>query len=176
LGLVASLALPRGNLTGVSLLFVELAPKRLEPVAELVPKAKIMALLVNPSAEQTIREIHKAAYAKGVQLYTLEAATEGGIDAAFATLTELHAGALVVGSDPYFDGLEEHLPALAARHAVPAIYPWREAGAAGGLISYGPASPLSFARLAFMSGRSSRAHVRPICGRAAYKIRLVDQP
>jgi putative ABC transport system substrate-binding protein len=140
LGLAASLARPGGNLTGVSLLFVELAPKRLELLSELVPKAKVMALLVNPNnpnAEQTIREMHEAARAKGVQLHTLKAASEGEIDTAFETLTELHAGALVVGSDPYFDGLKEHLVALAARHAVPAIYPWREAGAAGGLISYG---------------------------------------
>ena len=140
LGLVASLARPGGNLTGVSLLFVELAPKRLELLSELVPKAKVMALLVNPNnpdTEQTIREMHEAARTKGFQLHTLKAATESGIDTAFATLAELHAGALVVGSDPYFDGLKEHLVALAARHAVPAIYPWREAGAAGGLISYG---------------------------------------
>jgi putative ABC transport system substrate-binding protein len=140
LGLVASLARPGGNLTGVSLLFVELAPKRLELLSELVPKAKVMALLVNPNnpnTEQTIREMYEAARTKGVQLHTLKAATERGIDTAFTTLAELHADALVVGSDPYFDGLKEHLVTLAARHAVPAIYPWREAGAAGGLISYG---------------------------------------
>jgi ABC-type uncharacterized transport system substrate-binding protein len=140
LGLVASLARPGGNLTGVSLLFVELAPKRLELLSELVPKAEVVALLVNPNnpnAEQTIREMHEAARAKGVQLHTLKAATEDEIGTAFVTLTELHASALVVGSDPYFDGLKEHLVALAARHSVPAIYPWREAGAAGGLISYG---------------------------------------
>jgi putative ABC transport system substrate-binding protein len=140
LGLVASLARPGGNLTGLSLLFVELAPKRLELLAELFPKARVMALLVNPNnpnAEQTIREMHEAARAKGVQLHALKAETEGGIDTAFTTLAELHADALVVGSDPFFFGLKEHLVALAARNAVPAIYPWRETGAAGGLISYG---------------------------------------
>jgi putative ABC transport system substrate-binding protein len=140
LGLVESIARPGGNLTGVSLLFVELAPKRLDLLSELVPNAKVMALLVNPNnpnAEQTVREMHEAARAKGVQLHTLKAATESQIEPAFEALTELHAGALVVGSDPFFDGLKEHLVALAARHAVPAIYPWREAGAAGGLISYG---------------------------------------
>src|SRR6516225_2689807 len=79
-----------------------------------------------PSLEERLG-IHEAARANGVQLHTLKAATEGEIDTAFATLNELHAGALVVGSDPYFDGLKEHLVALAARHAVPAIYPWREA-------------------------------------------------
>jgi putative ABC transport system substrate-binding protein len=140
LGLVASLARPGGNLTGVSLLFVELAPKRLELLSELVPKAKVIGLLVNPNnpnTDQTIREMHEAARAKGLELHTLKAETESGIDTAFATLTELHAEALVVGSDPDFYGLKEHLVALAARHAVPAIYPWRETGAAGGLISYG---------------------------------------
>ena len=140
LGLVASLARPGGNLTGVSLLFVELAPKRLELLSELVPKAKVMALLVNPNnpnAEQTIREMQEAARTKGVQLHALKAATKSEIDTAFSILTKLHAGAVVVGSDPYFDGLKEHLVALAARHAVPAIYPWREAGTVGGLISYG---------------------------------------
>jgi putative ABC transport system substrate-binding protein len=103
LGLIASLARPGGNLTGLSLLFVELAPKRLELLSELVPKAKVMALLVNPNnpnAEQTIREMHEAARAKGVQLHTLKAATEREIDTAFSTLTELFAGAVVVGSDP----------------------------------------------------------------------------
>ena len=103
LGLVESIARPGGNLTGVSLLFVELAPKRLDLLSELVPNAKVMALLVNPNnpnAEQTVREMHEAARAKGVQLHTLKAATEREIDTAFSTLTELFAGAVVVGSDP----------------------------------------------------------------------------
>ena len=96
------------------MLFVELAPKRLELLSELVPKAKVMALLVNPNnpnAEQTIREMHEAARAKGVQLHTLKAAAESEIYTAFATLMELHAAALIVGSDPYFDGLKEQLVA-----------------------------------------------------------------
>lgn len=103
LGLVESLARPGGNLTGVSLLFVELAPKRLELLSELVPEAKVMALLVNPNnpnAEQTIREMHEAARAKAVQLHTLKAGTESEIEPAFEALIGLRAGALVVGSDP----------------------------------------------------------------------------
>jgi putative ABC transport system substrate-binding protein len=139
-GLVASLARPGGNLTGVSFLFVELHLKRLELLSELVPQARAIALLVNPNfsgAERTIRDVQEAARAKGVQLPILKADTEGEIDAAFATLGQLHAGALLVGSDPFFDSRREQLVALAARHAIPAIYAERDFAAAGGLISYG---------------------------------------
>jgi len=140
LGVVASLARPGGNLTGVSLLGSELTPKRIEIISELVPRAKVIALLVNPNneaARQTMQKGQEAARAKQVQLHILQASSEGGIDTAFATLVELHAGALVVGGDPLFDTRGELLVALAARYAVPAIYPAREFVAAGGLISYG---------------------------------------
>ena len=140
LGVVASLARPGGNLTGVSLLGSELTPKRIEIISELVPRAKVIALLVNPNneaARQTMQKGQEAARAKQVQLHILQASSEGEIDTAFATLVELHAGALLVGGDPLFDTRGELLVALAARHAVPAIYPAREFVAAGGLISYG---------------------------------------
>ena len=139
-GLVASLARPGGNLTGVSFLTVELMPKRLELLSELVPHARVIALLVNPNisaAERIIRDMQEAARAKGVQLPILEAANESEIDAAFASLVQLQAGALVVGTDPFFFSQREQLVALAARHAVPAIYEWRENVASGGLVSYG---------------------------------------
>ncbi len=139
-GLVASLARPSGNLTGVSFLTVELMPKRLELLSELVPHARVIALLVNPNisaAERIIRDMQEAARAKGVQLPILEAANESEIDAAFASLVQLQAGALVVGTDPFFFSQREQLVALAARHAVPAIYEWRENVASGGLVSYG---------------------------------------
>jgi putative ABC transport system substrate-binding protein len=138
-GLVASLARPGGNLTGVS--SYELTPKRVEMLAELVPRAKVVALLVNPSnaiAEPMIRNAQEAARAKGLELQILKASTESEIDAAFATLVALHAGALVLPSDTFFNSRLDQLVALAARHAVPAIYDWREYAAAGGLISYGP--------------------------------------
>jgi putative ABC transport system substrate-binding protein len=137
-GLVASLARPGGNLTGVSSL--ELTPKRVEMLSELVPRAKVVALLVKPSnaiAEPMIRNVQEAACAKGLQLQILKASTESEIDAAFTTLVELHAGALVLPSDAFFNSRLDQLVALAARHAVPAIYDWREYAAAGGLISYG---------------------------------------
>ena len=166
-GLVASLARPGGNLTGVSILAVELMPKRLELLSELVPQARVIALLVNPNnpnAERIMRDMQEAARAKGVQLPILKAGTESEIDAAFASLVQLHAGALVVGADPFFNSRREQLVALASRHAVPAIYEWREFAAAGGLISYGTEHHrLPIARSAFTSAGSSRAPSRPIC-------------
>ncbi len=140
-GLVPSLARPGGNLTGVSMLTFELMPKRLELLSELVPQAVVIALLVNPNspaAERIMRDVQEAARAKGVQLHILKAGTEGEIDAAFASLVQLQAGALLVGTDPFFNSRREQLVALASRHAVPANYEWREFAAAGGLISYGP--------------------------------------
>ncbi len=138
-GLVTSLARPGGNLTGFPNFGSELTPKRLELLSELVPQAGVIALLVNPnnSAERIIGEMQEVARAKGVQLHILKAGTESEIDTAFATLVELRAGGLVVGSDPFFNSWREQLVALASRHAVPAIYEWREFAAAGGLISYG---------------------------------------
>jgi putative tryptophan/tyrosine transport system substrate-binding protein len=139
-GLVSSLARPGGNLTGVSILTAELMPKRLELLSELVPDAKVIALLVNPdnpNTEPMIRDVGEAARTKGVQLPVLKAAVEGEFAAAFASLVQLQAGGLLVGTDPFFNSRREQLVALAARHAVPAIYEWREFAAAGGLISYG---------------------------------------
>jgi putative tryptophan/tyrosine transport system substrate-binding protein len=141
LGLVASLARPGGNLTGVSFISIELMPKRLELLSELVPHAGVIALLVNPTqanAERIIGNMQEAARAKGVQLSILKASSEGEIDGAFATLGQQHAGALVVGGDTFFANRLDQIMALAAHHAVPAIYELREAVAAGGLISYGP--------------------------------------
>jgi putative tryptophan/tyrosine transport system substrate-binding protein len=137
-GLVASLARPGGNLTGISILAVELIPKRLELLSELVPQARVFALLVNPNSVNTwIGEVQQTARAKGAQLQILKASTESEIDAAFATPANLHADALVVGDDPFFTSRHEQLVALASRHAVPATYQFREFAAAGGLISYG---------------------------------------
>jgi putative tryptophan/tyrosine transport system substrate-binding protein len=139
-GLVASLARPGGNLTGVSVLAAELNPKRLELLSELAPQAGAIALLVNsnsPNAERVMRDVQEAARTKGVELPILKAGSEIEIDAAFASLVQLQAGGLVVGADPFFNSRREQLVALAARHVVPAIYEWREFAKAGGLISYG---------------------------------------
>jgi putative ABC transport system substrate-binding protein len=140
-GLVASLARPGGNLTGVAIFANELMPKRLELLSELVPQAGVIALLVNPNnpvSERQTRDVQEAARAKGVQLTILKAGTESEIDAAFASLAQLHAGALVVQGEGLFMYRREQLVALASRHAIPASYERREFVAAGGLISYGP--------------------------------------
>ena len=140
-GLIDSLARPGGNLTGFTTMSLELNPKRLELLSELVPQAKVIALLVNPKNPQTegvVRDVQDAPRAKGVQLQILRAGTESEIDRAFASLVQLHAGALVVMGDAFFFSRREQLVALAARHAVPAIYDVHEYAAAGGLISYGP--------------------------------------
>src|SRR5262245_7184494 len=123
LGLVASLNRPGGNLTGVTTLTVELGAKQLEVLHELVPTATIMALLVNPTnptnAEKLSRDLQAAARSLGLQLHVLHASTERDFDAVFASLPRLRAGALVIGSDPFFDSHSQQLAALALRHAIP---------------------------------------------------------
>jgi putative ABC transport system substrate-binding protein len=146
-GLVASIARPGGNITGVSFVADELTAKRLELLSELIPRARVFALLVNPnnpSAENIIRGEQEAARMKGLQLHVLKAGSEGEIDSAFASLVQLHADALVVGADPFLSGQREQLVALASRHAVPAIYAWREFATSGGLISYGASLTTAF--------------------------------
>ena len=139
-GIVASLARPGGNLTGVSIMTTELTPKRLELLSEVVPQIGLLALLVNPNvadAEPTIRDAQAAARTKALQLSIVRASTEVEIDGAFASLVQLHADALLIETDPFFFSRRDHIVALALRHAVPAIYEQREYAAAGGLISYG---------------------------------------
>jgi putative ABC transport system substrate-binding protein len=155
-GLVASFARPGSNLTGVAIMVTELAPKRFELLSEMVPQAGLIAPLVNPNNVQTdsvIKGVREAARAKAVQLQILRASTEAEIDAAFDTLMQLHAGALVVGPDPFLNNRREQLVALAARHTVPAIYEWRESVAAGGLISYGPSLSGAFSQLGIYAGK-----------------------
>ena len=139
-GLVASLNRPGGNLTGITVLSAEIGAKRLQLLHELVPKAVIVAALVNPTnmnAESLSKDLQAAARNIGLQLHLVQANTERDIEAAFATVLELRAGALLVGTDPFFNSRPDQLVALAARHGVPTIYPYREFVAAGGLMSYG---------------------------------------
>jgi putative ABC transport system substrate-binding protein len=140
LGLVASLNRPGGNMTGVTLLNVAALPKRLGLLHELVPAAAAIALLVNPSnplqTDAETRELQRAARTLGLELHVLNASSDGEFDAAFATLLQLGAKALVVQSDPLFTTRRDRLVALAARHAIPAIYGRREIAEAGGLMSY----------------------------------------
>jgi putative ABC transport system substrate-binding protein len=140
LGLVASFNHPGGNLTGVVALSEELGPKRLELMRELLPAATTVAVLVNPlnpGSEAQSRDAQAAARALGLHLHVLHASTEHDLETAFATLIQLRAGGLVISSDAFFVGRSERLAALALRHAVPAIFQYREFAAAGGLISYG---------------------------------------
>jgi putative ABC transport system substrate-binding protein len=155
-GLVASLARPGGHLTGVSSLTVELTPKRVELLSELVPNGNVIALLVNPSnptTERVVRGVQEAAALKRVQLRVLEAAVEANIDTAIASSSELGIAGLVVVPDPFLYSRRERLLGLVARHAVPAIYPWREFVVAGGLISYGPSLTAAFHQVGIYVGK-----------------------
>ena len=156
LGLVASLARPGGNVTGFSLLSVELTPKRLELVSELVPSAGVIGLLVNPNNPQTegvVRDVQEAARAKRVELPVLKAGVDSEIDAAFASLVQQQVGALVVQADAFFTSRRGKLVALAARKGVPAIYALREFSAAGGLISYGSSLTATYRQAGIYAGR-----------------------
>jgi putative ABC transport system substrate-binding protein len=141
LGLVKSLNRPGGNVTGVSLFTSTLAAKRLELLHELVPAARVIALLVNPAnpnSEPDTRAVQAAASAMGLQIIVLKASNGTEIDAAFAAMSQSNVGALLVGADPTFDNTgRDQLIVLTARHAIPAIYDWRDVAAAGGLVSYG---------------------------------------
>jgi len=140
LGLVASLNRPGGNATGAGLFAVAVEPKKLELLHAVVPQAAVIGVLANPgnpNAETITTDLQAAARTLGLQLQVVSASSENDFGAAFATLLEQRAGALVVAADPFFNARRSQLVALAARHAIPAIYEWREFAAAGGLMSYG---------------------------------------
>jgi putative ABC transport system substrate-binding protein len=141
LGLVASLNKPGGNVTGTTSLGGELAPKRLELLRELLPKATAMALLVNPTnpalAESTAKATQDAARILGLNLHILRAGAESEFDALFSSLNRLRASGLVIAIDSFFTGRRERLAELALRYGIPAIYQYRDFAAAGGAMSYG---------------------------------------
>jgi putative ABC transport system substrate-binding protein len=156
LGLVASLNRPGGNITGISQINVALDPKRLEVLHELMPHVAAVAVLRNPenaSAEAQLAGLETAARTMGISLRVVSAANEREIDAAFATLAELRASALVVASDPYFNGRRQQIVALATRLAVPAIFHQREFAIDGGLMSYGTSVTDMYWRAAIYTGR-----------------------
>jgi putative ABC transport system substrate-binding protein len=155
-GLVASLARPGGNATGLSVLFTQLTPKRLELLCELIPQAKTIALLVNPNsptAEPSVRGAPEAARAKGVQLSILKASNVDEIEAAFATIVASKTDGLIVAADPFFDSRRAQLVATAARDKVPTIYFENEFSNAGGLMSYGPSLAAVYRRMGSYAGR-----------------------
>jgi putative ABC transport system substrate-binding protein len=156
IGLVASLNRPGGNLTGVSQLNVDLGAKRLELLHELVPAATQIAVLVNPTnpaGEALLKEAQVAARVLGVRLSALNASSESEIEGAFAMLVGQRAGALLMQGDPVFIAQRDRIVALAARHAVPAIYQFREFAAAGGLMSYGASITDSYRLAGVYTGR-----------------------
>jgi len=157
LGFVASLNRPGGNVTGVTQLGEEVLPKRLELLHELLPSARVMALLINPAdpvlAEPQTRVVRSAAKTFGLELHVLGASTERDFDAVFAKLIELRASGLVIGGSNIFTGHIDQLAALTVRHAVPAIYQRREFAAAGGLMSYGSSIPDTHRIVGLYTGR-----------------------
>jgi putative ABC transport system substrate-binding protein len=157
LGLVASLSRPGGNITGTTSLAGELAPKRLELLRELMPRANNMALLLNPTnpalMASTTREAQAAARTLGLKLHILHAGTEREFDAVFAGLAELPASGLVIAVDSFFTGRREQLANLALRHRVPAIYQSRDFAEAGGVMSYGGSLADGFRLVGLYTGR-----------------------
>jgi putative tryptophan/tyrosine transport system substrate-binding protein len=155
-GLVASLNRPGGNATGVSMLFVELGPKQLGILNELIPKLAVIAVLVNPtfvSAEKEAKDALGAGRALGKEVHIVTASSEGEIGTAFGDLVKHRAGALMVAPDPFLFDRREHLVALAARHAIPAMYFSREFSEAGGLMSYGTSVAEVYQQVGAYAGR-----------------------
>jgi putative tryptophan/tyrosine transport system substrate-binding protein len=179
-GLVASLARPGGNLTGVNLISLELVAKRLELLRELVPAAVRVAVLVNPAnaefAETTLRDVDPAARALGLQIQILSASSSREIDAAFATFAHARPDALFVGNDPFFTTRRVQLATAAAHHAIPATFGTRESVEAGGLMSYGANIADAWQQLGVYAGphRQRREARRPSC-RAVKQVRAGHQ-
>ena len=156
-GLVASLNRPGGNVTGVTSLNIEVAPKRLELLHELLPSVTSMGLLVNPAvpalAEPVARLSQAAAQGLGLQLHIVRASSDGDFDAIFEQLVQQRVGALVIGPDTFFTARSEQLAKLTVRHAMPAVYEFREFAAAGGLMSYGSSETEYYRLVGIYAGR-----------------------
>jgi putative tryptophan/tyrosine transport system substrate-binding protein len=160
-GLVAGLNRPGGNLTGVGLFAYSLGAKPFELLHELIPKAKIIAVLVNPSnldsgSKSDAKEVEAAARASNQQIVIVNASNERDFEPSFAAIVQQGAGALLVMADPYFNNRREQIVMLAARHAIPAIYEWRDFVAVGGLMSYGSSITDAFRNLGVYAGKVLR--------------------
>jgi putative ABC transport system substrate-binding protein len=155
-GLVAGLNRPGGNLTGVSWLSALVGTKRLELLRQVMPKATTIAMLAQPNTPETEAErkdVQAAAQAIGLKLITLNVSSDRDIETAFATLVQGGAGALLVGTGAYLASKRESIVALAARYAIPAMHPVREAVVAGGLMSYGPSQSNAYRQAGIYAGR-----------------------
>jgi len=181
LGLVTSLSRPGGNVTGVTQTNVEVAPKRLEVMHELLPNARILGLLIKPDdpslAEPQLKDFQTAAHSLGVELHIVNVRSDDELEKAFADLRELHVGGVVISTDPFFTSRPQLLASLAAQYAMPAISKGREFAAAGGLLSYG-ADTLDIYRLAGVlhRPRSQGREARRLTGPAGNEGRAVHQP
>jgi putative ABC transport system substrate-binding protein len=156
LGLVASLARPGGNVTGMSLIGAGIHEKGIQLLSELVPTTRTFGYLVNPSnpaAERYVKDALAAGSALGIDVHLLKASTERDLDEAFAELARLRAGGLVVAGEPFFDSQRDRIVALSAQYTMPAIYTFREYVATGGLISYGASITDSYRRAGIYAGR-----------------------
>ena len=156
LGLVASLNRPGANLTGIAILAAELAPKRLQLLRELIPNAALFGVLADPAFPATqsiIADLQAAARTLGLQLVVVNARTDSDLETAFATFSQQRVGAVLVGNSTFFTRRMEQLAALAARHALPAIFPFREYALAGGLMSYGSSLGYVYHQVGIYTGR-----------------------
>jgi len=156
LGLVTSLSHPGGNITGVDFFITQMESKRLGLLRALVPGVQLIAVLLNPNQPIYARQktdVEEAAHATGQQIHLLSASNESEIDAAFATAMQLRAGAMLVGADPFLNSQRDKIVALAARHAIPAIYEQREHALAGGLMSYGTNLSEAYRQAGVYTGR-----------------------
>jgi putative tryptophan/tyrosine transport system substrate-binding protein len=169
LGLVTSLRRPDSNLTGATTLTLEVAPKWLQFLHEMVPAATSLAALINPTspnlAETQSRDLQAAARARGLPLHVLRASTKPEFDAVFESIARLRAGGLVISSDSFFFARSSQLASLASRHAVPAIFPFREFVAAGGLMSYGGSLTETFRLVGAYTGRILKGEKPAECSR-----------
>ena len=155
-GLVASLNRPGGNLTGMTIMALQMGPKRLELLRQLLPNATAMTMLINPTFPTTLaeaRELQDAARSLGLQINVQNASTESQIDTAFTTIVQQRASALIVAGDPFLLGQRDQLVRLAARHAIPTMYFLREFVEAGGLMSYGPNIANEYRQAGVYTGR-----------------------
>ncbi len=158
-GLVMSLSHPGGNATGVSVYTTEIAQKRVELLHNLVPKAGTIAMLVNPKStggvvsKIEIGSVEETARKLGLKLLVLEASVDSDFEAAFAYATQQQAGALSINADPFFTPRRAQIVALAARHSLPTVYPWREYVDAGGMMSYGPSLAWAYHQIGLYAGR-----------------------
>jgi putative ABC transport system substrate-binding protein len=166
LGLVASLNRPGGNATGISLMGVELAPKLIDLLHQLLPTASVVAVLTNPTHPHNaalLVRLQDAGRLLGLRLHLLQASNANEIDSAFETLIKVQAGGIFVMMEPFFHVQRDRIVALAAHHALPAIYGWRGFVAAGGLMSYGADLADSFRQAGVYVGKSSKVPIPPIC-------------